>query len=160
MSDVTEEKPSAKRSLVKGLVAGLVGGLAGTGAKTVAEKVFPPRTHGEPEPPDVALEKMGVAELSEKQKGIATETMHWAFGGAAGAAYGALVEFYPAASSKEGASFGIALATLTHEGALPALGLSAAPEDQTEREHTSEMTSHVVYGVVTEMVRSIVRKML
>ena len=27
----------------------------------------------------------------------------------------------------KGASFGIALATLTHEGALPALGLAASP---------------------------------
>ena len=160
MSESKLEKPSQGRSLMKGLLAGLIGGLAGTAAKTVAEKVFPPRTHGEPEPPDVAVEKMGGGELSPVSKVVATETIHWTFGGAAGAAYGALVEYYPAAAAKEGASFGIALATLTHEGALPALGLAAAPEDQTEREHTSEFTSHVVYGVVTEIVRGLVRKML
>ena len=38
-------------SVVKGIVAGLIGGLAGTVAKTFAERLFPPRTHGEGEPP-------------------------------------------------------------------------------------------------------------
>ena len=160
MSDGHEEKPPVERSLAKGLIAGLVGGFVGTAAKTIAEKVFPPRTHGEPEPPDVVIEKMGGRELSETEKAVASEAIHWSFGALAGAAYGGLVEYYPAAASKEGASFGIALATLTHEGALPVLGLAAAPEEQTEREHTSEMTSHVVFGVVTEIVRGLVRKML
>ena len=71
-----------------------------------------------------------------------------------------MAEFYPAATAKDGASFGLALGTLTHEGALPAMGLSAEPEDQTMRERASEMTSHVVYGVVTEFVRRWVRKVL
>ena len=70
------------------------------------------------------------------------------------------MEYYPAASAKEGASFGLALATLTHEGALPAMGLGASPENQTTQEKTSEMTTHMVYGVVTEIVRGVVRKML
>ena len=42
--------------------------------------------------------------------------------------------------------------------ALPAMGLSAEPEDQTTRERTSEMATHVVYGVVTETVRRVVRE--
>ena len=44
------------KSVVKGLVAGLIGGLAGTVAKTFAERVFPPRTHGEGEPPEMMAE--------------------------------------------------------------------------------------------------------
>ena len=54
----------------------------------------------------------------------------------------------------------MALEALTHETALPALGISDPPEDQTARERASEITSHVVYGIVTEMVRGFVRKML
>jgi len=54
----------------------------------------------------------------------------------------------------------MALASLTHESALPAMGLAAEPEDQTTRERTSEMASHVVFGVVTETVRRVVRRML
>ncbi len=160
MSEVSEEKPSMQRSLVKGLVAGLIGGLVGTAAKTVAEKFFPPRTEGQPEPPAVLAEKLAGGKLSPSGETLAVEGIHWAFGAAAGAAYGGLVEYYPAASAKEGASFGMALAALTHEGALPALGLAAAPEDQTSREHASEMSTHMVFGVTTEFVRSFVRKML
>jgi putative membrane protein len=40
------------------------------------------------------------------------------------------------------------------------MGLAADPEEQTARERTSEMATHVVYGVVTETVRRLVRRML
>jgi putative membrane protein len=40
------------------------------------------------------------------------------------------------------------------------MGLSAEPEDQTLREKTSEMATHLVFGMVTETVRRFVRKML
>ena len=149
-----------ERSLAKGLLAGLIGGLVATAAKTFAEKIYPPRTHGEPEPPAVLAEKVAGHPLAGTQKEVSAETIHWAFGALAGAAYGALAEYYPAATSKDGAGFGTALASLTHANALPAMGLSAEPEQQTPREKTSEMATHVVYGIVTETVRRAVRKML
>jgi putative membrane protein len=149
-----------KRSLAKGLLAGLIGGLVATAAKTLAERIYPPRTHGEPEPPEVLAEKLAGHELAATQKEVATEAIHWGFGALTGAAYGALVEYYPAATAKEGAGFGMALSSLTHGTMLPAMGLGAAPEEQTTRERTSEMATHVVYGVVTETVRRVVRKML
>ena len=52
------------------------------------------------------------------------------------------------------------LMAFTHEGALPALGLSSEPKDQEPREQRSEMVTHVVYGVVAETVRKVVRKVL
>jgi putative membrane protein len=149
-----------KRSLAKGLLAGLIGGLVATAAKSLAEKVYPPRTHGEPEPPEVFAEKIAGRQLRPIEKTATAATIHWGFGAAAGAAYGALVEYFPAASDKDGASFGMALATMTHEGALPAIGLSAATEVQTPREHTSEIATHLVFGVVTETVRRYVRRLL
>jgi putative membrane protein len=149
-----------ERSLAKGLVAGLIGGLIATAAKTFAERIFPPRTHGEPEPPEVLAERVAGHALTPAAKTASSEAIHWGFGATVGAAYGVIAEYYPAATTREGASFGLALGTLTHEGALPALGLSAEPEDQTFRERTSEMTSHVVYGVVTETVRRLVRNLL
>jgi putative membrane protein len=156
----TEVEVVRPRSLAKGLVAGLIGGLVGTLAKTLAERMFPPRTHGEPEPPEVAAESLAGHALDANTKAVAAEGIHWGFGATVGAAYGVLVEYYPSATSKQGASFGMALEALTHESALPAMGLSAEPENQTARERASEMTSHVVYGVTTEFVRSIVRKII
>jgi putative membrane protein len=40
------------------------------------------------------------------------------------------------------------------------MGLSTPTEQQTEREHTSEAATHLIFGVVAERVRSIVRDML
>ncbi len=155
-----EDMQRFSRSLLKGLVAGMVGGLAGTAAKSLAERFFPPRTHGEPEPPSLLTDKLTGGRLEGTQKIVATEAVHWGFGALTGAAYGALAEFYPAATSKEGASFGLTLAALTHESALPAMGLSADPHQQSQREQTSEMVTHVIFGVVTEVVRSLTRKLL
>ena len=148
------------RSLAKGLLAGLVAGLVATAAKSAVEKVYPPRTHGEPEPPSVLANKAAGHELAPVPKAVATESIHWAFGAAAGAAYGAVAEFYPAASSRGGVNFGMALMGLTHESALPAMGLAAAPQAQTSRERTSEMASHIIYGLVAEGTRRFVRKRL
>jgi putative membrane protein len=149
-----------EKSLAKGLIAGLIGGLIGTAAKTFAERMFPPRTYGEPEPPELLADRVAGHELAREEKTAVSEAIHWGFGGTVGAAYGVIAEYYPAATAKGGASFGVALGTLTHEKALPALGLSAETEEQTVREKTSELTTHVVYGVVTETVRSLVRRML
>jgi putative membrane protein len=150
----------AERSLAKGLVAGLIAGILATAAKSLAEKMYPPRVHGEPEPPEVLAEKLAGHPLDHATKTAASETIHWGFGAAVGAAYGALAEFYPAATAKDGASFGVALMTLTHETALPAMGLSAPSEDQSNREQSSEAATHMVYGLVAEQVRRFVRKML
>jgi putative membrane protein len=148
------------KSLWKGLMAGLVAGAVATAAKSVAEKLYPPRTHGEPNPPEELAEKVAGHHLSHDTKAVAGEAIHWGFGVGTGAAYGMLAEYYPAATSKEGASFGLVLMSLTHETALPAMGLSAEPEEQTSREHTSEAASHILYGVVAEKVRQFVRGLL
>jgi putative membrane protein len=148
-----------KKSLAKGVVAGLVAGLVGTAAKMVAERIFPPHVHdAEPLRPSHDSLALAIPEKSAK--------MHWALGGAAGAIYGGLAEFYPAATARKGASFGLVLATLTEEGALPAIGLAAESGSESEsggesmRDRTSELTSYAVYGVVTETVRRFIRCIL
>jgi putative membrane protein len=159
-ADAQAHEHLGDKDLVKGLLAGLIGGIVATAAKTLAEKVYPPRTNGEPEPPDVLVDKVAGHEVQGAQKTMATEAIHWTFGAVAGAAYGGLAEFYPAATAREGANFGMTLMALTHEGALPAMGLSADPADQTTREKSSEMATHVVFGLVCETVRRFVRSRL
>ena len=149
-----------QKDLAKGIAAGIIGGLAATAAKSLAERIYPPRTDGQPEPPELLAEKLAGHELSGPSKTIAAESIHWTFGAAVGAAYGALAEFYPPATGRQGANFGMTLMALTHEGALPMLGLSAEPADQTKREKSSEMVTHVLFGVVTETVRRLIRSRL
>ena len=147
-------------NIVKGILAGLIGGIVATAVKSIVERIYPPRVEGQPDPTQLLAEKVTAGSLTEGQEEAAAEAIHWGFGAAAGAAYGALVEYYPAAASQNGAGFGVALMGLTHESTLPALGLTEQPEDQTTREQSSEAMTHVVYGVVTETVRSLVRKLL
>lgn len=154
---------SGSRSLLKGLLAGLIGGLAGVAAKSLAEQVYPPRDRrkdGRPAPPEALAEKVAGNSLTRPQEVAAGEAIHWSFGPLMGAAYGALAEFAPVVTDRNGVSFGVALCSLTHEGALPALGLADEPKDQPFREQSSEMISHSVYGFVTEIVRRQVRKLL
>ncbi len=114
-----------EQSIAKGLIAGAIAGLAATAAKTLVEKVYPPRAGTAP-----------------------AEPIHWATGAAIGAAYGGLAEFYPAASSREGVNFGMGLMAITH------------PTLDSTREKTSEIASHVIFGLVAEGTRRIIRKAL
>jgi len=127
------------RSLVKGVLAGVAAGLAATAAKTLVERVYPPRI-----PPRTPAE---------------LKPAHWAFGAAAGAAYGALAEFYPAASSHDGVNFGMTVMALTHDSALSTANL-ALPAAQTSREKSSELASHIVFGLAAETTRRVTRKLL
>lgn len=133
------------KSLAKGLVSGLIGGLVGVVAMAAAKRLIPQRAPTNPEPSDPAATSLSLDE------------MHWALGAAAGAAYGIAAEYFPAATAEKGAAFGMALETLSQEGTLPALGLLTG---SAARNGTSKMTSHVVYGVTTEVVRGFVRKRL
>jgi putative membrane protein len=160
MSEVALKRTSVSKSLVKGAVAGLIAGIVGTAAKAVAERIYPPRGKGVAAPPEVLANNVTGGAISTTQAKAAGEGIHWLMGASAGATYGAVAEYYPQVTAKEGASFGVVLGTLTHEGLLPAVGLVAKPETQTPREQASEMTSHIVYGVVTEVVRNLLRKIL
>lgn len=128
----TPQPPPETRSLARGILAGVAAGLAATAAKALVEKVYPPHPPVEPATP------------------------HWAFGAAAGAAYGALAEFYPAASSHDGVNFGMTIMALTHESALSTTSLAT----QTTREKSSELASHIVFGLAAETTRRLVRKLL
>jgi putative membrane protein len=59
-----------------------------------------------------------------------------------------------------GATFGLTLCGITHASALPMMGLTEKPEDQPAREHVSELVTHAIYGVTTELVRRVARKLL
>jgi putative membrane protein len=149
-----------ERSILKGALAGLIGGLAGAGAKVLAEQVFPPRVQGQTPPPVVLAEQMAGRPLPPVQQQTAMHGIHWGFGAAAGAVYGALVEIEPTLGAWRGAAFGLTLNKLTHESILPRMGLSRPKEVQPTQERISEWVTHAVYGIFTDSVRRIVRRNL
>ena len=97
-------------------------------------------------------ERMGRV-LTAGEELAAAESIHWGIGAAAGAAYGGVAEYFPAATAKDGASFGLTLATVAQK-------LSGDPEPEGVLARTGGMAAHVVYGLVTETVRRFVRKRL
>jgi putative membrane protein len=147
-----------ERSIVKGAFAGLIGGLVGAGAKMLAEKLFPPRVNGQTPPPVALVQQVTGHELPDGKRQKATQYIHWGFGAAAGAIYGAAVEVEPSLGAWKGAAFGITLNKLTHETVLPKLGLTPPKNEQPAQERISEWVSHAVYGVFTDTVRRGVRR--
>ena len=150
-------------SLVKGLLAGVAGGLAGSAAKIIMEKLVPPRTQGQPEPPALVVERVGHAmgaEPSERTKQVGSQGIHWGFGTLLGGVYGAAAELSPRVTSWRGGAFGLTVNRLAHEGLLPGLDLVEPVREQPAQERVSEWVSHALYGITTELVRRAVRKRL
>jgi putative membrane protein len=152
--------PRRKRSLVKGFLAGAIGGLVGAAAKAAGEAVYPPRTQGQIPPPAVLVNRISDHPLSEKAEEVSVRAIHWGFGALAGGVYGAVAEYQPAVTSRLGANFGLTLCGITHASALPMMGLTESMENQPAREHASELVTHAIYGVTTEVVRRLARKVL
>jgi putative membrane protein len=146
------------KSLAVGLLAGLIGGLVGSAAKVVGEMIYNPRTEGQVSPPVVLAERLAGRSLSKKEQSIAENGIHYFFGGATGAVYGAAAEFVPVVTAGYGAAFGVVLQLLTHETLVPAAGLDKPAPQQPAREHLSEMFTHILYGVSTEAVRRVLRR--
>jgi putative membrane protein len=149
-----------ERSILKGAVAGLIGGLAGAGAKVLAERIFPPRVEGQTPPSALLVEQVAGHPLPPGHRQAAMQSIHWGFGAAAGAVYGALVEVEPSLAAWKGAAFGLTLNKLTHESVLPRMGLARPKEQQPTQERISEWVTHAVYGIFTDSVRRIVRRRL
>jgi putative membrane protein len=141
----------------RGALAGLMGGIAGSAAKLLVEQIIPPRAEWEDAPPEVLAEKVAGHRLAKTDKEVAKHGIHWSFGPLIGAAYGAAVEFEPELTARHGAAFGLGLNGLTHKHLLPILGLSAPIDEQPRQERFSEVASLLVYGVVTETVRRMIR---
>jgi putative membrane protein len=140
-----------ERSLLKGMLAGLVGGVAAMAAKSAAEKFYATRMDHSALTQRLP-EGMGRV-LTAGEELAAADSFHWGIGAVAGAAYGGVAEYFPAATAKDGASFGLTLATVAQK-------LSNEPETEGLMATTSGMAAYVVFGLVTETVRRFVRKRL
>jgi putative membrane protein len=157
----TEETASPRpRSLLKGFLAGAIGGLVGAAAKAAGEAVYPPRTQGQIPAPAVLVNRLSARPLTETEEEVSVQAIHWGFGALVGGVYGALAEYQPAVTGRMGANFGLTLCGITHASALPIMGLTESPENQPAREHASELVTHAIYGITTELVRRLARRVI
>lgn len=169
-----------KRSLWKGIVAGAAGGLAATWmmghahglAGKASEKLMPKDKFRELQraSADAQEATSKVAErvtrpllgrrLRHSERERAKPIVHYAFGSAVGALYGASAEYVPFVRKFAGAPFGAAVFAGADQLALPALNLTKRPREYPLAMHGTELGSHIVYGMTLEGVRRLVRKIL
>jgi len=99
-------------------------------------------------------------ELDEREKKIAGPAMHYGFGALTGLAYGALAELAPAVTRGAGAPFGTAVWLGADEVAVPVFRLAGPPWEHPPAVHARALAAHLVYGLTTEGVRRVVRRVL
>jgi len=169
------------KSIFRGTLAGIAGGLvaswvmnkfmAGPGqaltnaVETPAEKRFLEQ-HSDGEDATmhaadrIAELATGGRHLTHAQRAKAGPFVHYAFGAIAGGVYGALAEVTPAVTSGFGTSFGSVLFTGADALAVPALKLSIPLSETPPSSLATPFAAHMVYGISTELVRRLVRKVL
>jgi uncharacterized membrane protein YagU involved in acid resistance len=164
-----------------GAVAGLIGGLVGTFAMSefqalwskMAERYQSPSAGGSHDAREWQernegenaneLAAQAVAEhtidrpLTRDELTIAAPAVHYAFGAAMGAVYGALAEVAPTVRALGGSGWGTLVWIGADEIGVPALGLSKPDADYPLEAHAQAFAAHIVYGVTTELVRRAVR---
>ncbi len=167
-------KQEDEKNLLKGIIAGAIGGLVASFvmtqyqsatakfAETPADKKSAKKA---PEPANVKAaeavsEKLFDHQLKKSEKEPAGEAMHYLMGGVSGAIYGATAELTGAATFAEGLPFGSAVWAIADDVVIPALGLSKPATQYSLSTHAYALSSHWVYGLVTEIVRKAVRKAL
>lgn len=91
--------------------------------------------------------------LSERERAAAGSVLHFAFGTAVGALYGALAAMSPRIAAGAGVPFGIGVFVLAGEVGVPAAGLSRRPTSYPPSRHLAALATHAVYGLTLECVR-------
>jgi putative membrane protein len=96
-------------------------------------------------------------ELPDEMKPVAGEAMHYGMGMFSGAIYGAIAEVVPIVRAGNGLLFGAVLWFVADETAVSAVGLAKRPSAYPPSTHAYALSSHLVYGFVTETVRRVLR---
>lgn len=99
-------------------------------------------------------------ELTAREKEIGGTLFHYGYGISMGAVYGVAAEISDKATIGAGMPYGFLIWLVADEGVVPLLGLSKSAEDYPFSVHVGACSSHIVYGLTTELVRNAVRKQL
>ena len=153
-------KPAPFRGLAAGIAAGLIASFAmNRFQKALASKLPLPSSGDDPATVKAAQKANRAATgayFAKADKEAAGNAVHYAFGALLGGAYGLIAEYRPAVTTGGGTLFGAA-ALLVDELGVPAADLSCPPTDFPASTHAYGLASHLVFGVVTEATRKLVR---
>ncbi|MBA3601712.1 MAG: DUF1440 domain-containing protein [Acidobacteria bacterium] len=165
-------KKTDANDVVKGAVAGLVGGLVGslvmTGFQTLLsslseEEKKPKKKEEEPanvKTAEAISENVFEHKLKKSEKEPAGEAAHYAMGATSGLIYGIASEIAPMTTVGLGLPFGAAVWLVADDVVVPALGLAKPATQYPLSTHAYALSSHLVYGLTTDLVRRAVRDLL
>lgn len=148
---------TSKLSLGQAFVFGFIGGVVATGIKTIVEKISPPRPPGIDSPLGNMIESASRSltgePLTQSMKALAEPVVHFGFGAVSAGLYVVVSERFPILRAGCGSLFGFLFWLGAHEIVLPLAGFSPSPAEMSLWEQGNELVSHVLYGVVVELVR-------
>jgi len=93
--------------------------------------------------------------LPREDKPTGGSIVHYAFGGAVGAMYGAAASQNREVTAWAGLPFGATVWLIADEIGVPLAGLSKPPSEYPLSSHLSAFATHLVYGATTEAVRKL-----
>lgn len=162
----------------KGIAAGAIGGVVGSLLMNVWQKALAQSVENQPPQPspqglrdgagnrgvdptvkmaDAVSRRIMHRGLRPKEAESAGVAIHYAFGAAVGALFGAAAEFEPALAAGAGIPFGAAVWAGADLIALPALHLSKPPMHVPLRRHAQMLALHAAYGATLDGVRRALR---
>lgn len=154
----------------KSIIAGVAGGLAASLAMNQFQKLVSAMSNNDdtPSQDEDATIKTAKAiahhvfhcELNDEQKKWAGPAVHYSMGAGFGAAYGVLAESVPVTTAGFGTLYGTAVWLAADEIAVPALGFAQGPAETSFSSHVNALASHLVYGVVTDVTRRVLLKLV
>lgn len=151
-------------STSRGLVAGIIGGLAGTAVKSLIESFLPVRKVEDRSARIKILDDLSTkitgTPISIHNEAVAEQLVSIPIGASIGAAYGYGKRDKSEMRVADGMMLGASTWFSTHETSLPLLGLKEKPTEIPIKMQANELLAHVLFGITTEVVRSIVNDRL
>ena len=127
-----------------------LGGAPGGGGQQYRQPQSEPSTY---KAADAIARTATGAPVPPHDKPAAGAAIHYAFGAAVGAIYGAAAARTPDVTAGGGVPFGATVWLIADEIGMPASGLAKPPSEYPLQDHATSLASHCIYGATTEAVR-------
>lgn len=150
------------------LVAGIAGGIVASAVMNLFQTAATAAmgSAGSNEDPatvkaaDTAKRWVSGGEVTQKHRLLAGSVVHYATGTALGVGYAMLARRWPPATTGFGVPFGLGVAVLLDDVAVPAFGWGSMPTDTAPATHVYGLASHAVFGLALEGTHRAVTAML
>lgn len=144
------------RSAAIGLAAGLIASFAMERFQAAATALSGSDDDGEPateRAADAAARIATGADVSDANKPLAGQLVHYAVGAGLGLGYAVIARRRPGVTAGFGGAFGLATAALLDEVAVPAAGFGPPPWKTPAATHAYSLASHLLFGAAVEGAR-------